>query len=195
MRGKFHSIILFETDVVSGDMIKKEVKVKMGTVQNGIDILDRNQWKNEIIFCDERDLSPILFRKNMSLVEAIENMEVLMVVIGKSIDFKWTPINVQRIKKDDNIKKNVAKLIDKWLIIIDKINQREKVIANKLNRLFYILHEFETKDDIYMKDIIKVTGVSKRTVQRDFQLIKEMLINKDIVFDENNGTYTMYGII
>jgi hypothetical protein len=189
------TIIIIENEPDLHALVLDKIQLKNGISQRFNQVRDDYVWSNELIICDEQDLNTDIFITNKNLVQAIENMEVLMVIIGKSIHFKWTPINVQRVEKDDNIKNNVAKLIDKWLIIIDKINKREKVIANKLNRLFYILNEFETKEEIYMKEIIKATGVSKRTVQRDFQLIKEMLINKDIVFDENNGSYSLHDII
>lgn len=190
-----NAIIILQNDPTLQALILKKIQSKNGIGKQLNEVPGDYVWSNELIICDERDLNADVFKTNTNLVEAIDNMEVLMVIIGKSMRFTWTPINVQRIEQDVKVEGNIVNIINKWLIISEKRNKREKVIANKLNRLFYILHEFEKKEEIYMIDIIKVTGVSKRTIQRDFQLIKEMLINKDIVFDENNGTYTMYNII
>lgn len=190
-----NAIIIIQNDPTLQALILKKIQSKNGIGQQLNEVPGDYVWSNELIICDERDLNADVFKTNTNLVEAIDNMEVLMVIIGKSMRFTLTPINVQRIEQDVKVEGNIVNIINNWLIINEKRNKREKVIANKLNRLFYILNEFEKKEEIYMIDIIKVTGVSKRTIQRDFQLIKEMLINKDIVFDENNGTYTMYNII
>lgn len=190
-----NATIIIQNDPTLQALILKEIQSKNGIGQQLNEVPGDYVWSNELIICDERDLNADVFKTNTNLVEAIDNMEVLMVIIGKSMRFTWTPINVQRIEQDVKVEGNVVHIINKWLIINEKRNKREKVIANKLNRLFYILHEFEKKEEIYMNDIIKATGVSKRTVQRDFQLIKEMLINKDIVFDENDGTYSIHDII
>ena len=81
------------------------------------------------------------------------------------------------------------------MIINEKRNNREKVIANKLNRLMYILRELDVKEELFMEEIIKVTGVSKRTVLRDLKFLREMLIDKEIVFDEYQGSYIMNDLL
>jgi predicted DNA-binding transcriptional regulator YafY len=80
-------------------------------------------------------------------------------------------------------------------VINEKRNNREKVIANKLNRLMYILRELDVKEEVFMEEIIKVTGVSKRTVLRDLKFLREMLIDKEIVFDEYQGSYIMKDLL
>jgi hypothetical protein len=185
------TIVSIQNDPNLQALILKEILSKNGISQQLNQIPGDYVWSNELIICDERDLNTDVFKTNINLVEAIENMEVLMIIIGKSIRFAYKPINVQIIEKNVNVKKDLVQLIDKWMIIQEKRNKREKVLANKLNRLFYILNEFETKDEVFIEDIIKVTGVSKRTVQRDFQFIREMLINKDIELDEFNRSYVL----
>jgi hypothetical protein len=186
-----NTIITIQNDPNLQALILKEIQSKNGISQQLNQVPSDYAWSNELIICDERDLNADVFKTNINLVEAIENMEVLMIIIGKSIRFAYKPINVQIIEKNVNVKKDLVQLIDKWMIIQEKRNKREKVLANKLNRLFYILNEFETKDEVFIEDIIKVTGVSKRTVQRDFQFIREMLINKDIELDEFNRSYVL----
>jgi hypothetical protein len=184
-----------QTDVDLRDLILNVILTKNGNTEDLVPIPINSNWNNEIIVCDEVDLDVNIFRNNLSLVEAIEKMNVLLVIIGDSIRFPFKPINVKILKNNQNLANNISVLLDKWICINEKRNKRERVLAIKLNRLFYILHELETKDEVFMEDIIKVTGVSKRTVQRDFQMIKEMLIHKDIAYDEFNKSYVLNDLI
>jgi hypothetical protein len=184
-----------QTDVDLRDLILNVILTKNGNAQDLVPIPINSNWNNEIIICDEVDLDVNIFRNNLSLVEAIEKMNVLLIIIGDSLRIPFKPINVKVFKKNKDVPKNISVLIDKWICINEKRNKREKVLANKLNRIFYILHELETKEEVFMEDIIKVTGVSKRTVQRDFQFIREMLIDKDIAYDEFNKSYVLNDLI
>jgi hypothetical protein len=188
-------ILSIPSDISLKDLVVKAIKIKKVPVQEVIQIPSNSIWKNQIIICDEQDLDENIFRTNIPLVEAIEKMDALFVIIGNLKGFPRKPINVKVFKKNNDIAKNISVLIDKWICINEKRNKREKVLAIKLNRLFYILHELETKNEIFMEDIIKVTGVSKRTVQRDFQMIREMLIHKNITYDEFNKSYSLYDLI
>jgi hypothetical protein len=189
------ALLSIQKDVDLRDLILNIILTKNGNAQDLVPIPINSNWKNEIIICEEVDLDVNIFRNNLSLVEAIEKMNVLLVIIGDLIRFPFKPINVKILKKNNDVANNISVLIDKWIFINVKRNKREKVIANKLNRLFYILQELETKEEIFMEEIIKVTGVSKRTVQRDFQLIREMLIHKDIEYDEFNKSYVLNDLI
>jgi hypothetical protein len=188
-------ILSIPSDISLKDLVVKAINIKKVPVQEVIQIPSNSIWKNQIILCDEQDLDEHIFRINISLVEAIEKMDALFVIIGDLKRFPFKPINVKVLKKNQDVANNISVLLDKWICINEKRNKREKVLAIKLNRLFYILHELENKDEVFMEDIIKVTGVSKRTVQRDFQLIREMLIHKDIAYDEFNKSYVLNDLI
>ena len=188
-------ILSIPSDISLKDLVVKAINIKKVPVQEVIQIPSNSIWKNQIILCDEQDLDENIFRTNIPLVESIEKMDALFVIIGNLKGFPRKPINVKVLKKNQDVANNISVLLDKWICINEKRNKREKVLAIKLNRLFYILHELETKDEVFMEDIIKVTGVSKRTVQRDFQLIREMLIHKDIAYDEFNKSYVLNDLI
>lgn len=190
-----NAIVIIPKHLGLRNQIINQIKNINGTVQELTQIPLATKWNGELIICHEELLDINIFKTNINLVEAIEKLNVLFLIIGNTIHFKFKPINVKVLKNETKIKKDLDALIGKWLVINEKRNNREKVIANKLNRLMYILRELDVKEEVFMEEIIKVTGVSKRTVLRDLKFLREMLIDKEIVFDEYQGSYIMNDLL
>ena len=190
-----NAIVIIPNHLGLRNQVIHQIKNINGTIQELTQIPVATKWNGELIICHEDLLDVNIFKTNINLVEAIEKLNVLFLIIGNTIQFKFKPINVKVLKNETKIKKDIDALIGKWLIINEKRNNREKVIANKLNRLMYILRELDVKEELFMEDIIKVTGVSKRTVLRDLKFLREMLIDKEIVFDEYQGSYIMNDLL
>ena len=190
-----NAIVIIPNHLGLRNQVIHQIKNINGTIQELTQIPVATKWNGELIICHEDLLDVNIFKTNINLVEAIEKLNVLFLIIGNTIQFKYKPINVKVLKNETKIKKDIDALIGKWLIINEKRNNREKVIANKLNRLMYILRELDVKEELFMEEIIKVTGVSKRTVLRDLKFLREMLIDKEIVFDEYQGSYIMNDLL
>jgi hypothetical protein len=190
-----NAIVIIPNHLGLRNQVIHQIKNINGTIQELTQIPVATKWNGELIICHEDLLDVNIFKTNINLVEAIEKLNVLFLIIGNTIQFKFKPINVKVLKNETKIKKDIDALIGKWLIINEKRNNREKVIANKLNRLMYILRELDVKEELFMEEIIKVTGVSKRTVLRDLKFLREMLIDKEIVFDEYQGSYIMNDLL
>lgn len=190
-----NTIVIIPKHLGLRNHVINQIKNINGTVQELTQIPVAIKWNGELIICHEELLDINIFKTNINLVEAIEKLNVLFLIIGNTIQFKFKPINVKELKNETKIKKDLDALIVKWLVINEKRNNREKVIANKLNRLMYILRELDVKEEVFMEEIIKVTGVSKRTVLRDLKFLREMLIDKEIAFDEYQGSYIMKDLL
>ncbi len=168
----------------------KACKGKMSNV-NSASLLKNES--NSIVFVEEQLIDETIFRDEQ-LYDRIENLEVFFVIIGTARKFIPQPLNVKRIFNPISGKKQIVSLLEIYKDFQQKLNQRDKALTKKLNRLFYIYHQLYEKESIKMTEILRLTKVSRRTIYRDFQTLREVLVTQTIKYDENEQMYYMEDI-
>jgi hypothetical protein len=152
----------------------------------------RNQI-NTIVFVEEHLLDATFFRDEQ-LFDRIENLDVFFILIGTTKKFIPQPLNIKRIFDPISGKKQIISILEMYKDFQQKLNQRDKALTKKLNRLFYIYHQLYEKESIKMTEILRLTKVSRRTIYRDFQTLREVLVTQTIKYDENEQMYYMEDI-
>jgi hypothetical protein len=137
-----------------------------------------------IVFVEEHLLDENFFQTG-DLFERIEDLEVSWVTVGNKKKFIPQPLAVKRINSNlSNDSSGLNSLLESYIEIHNKFTQREKVLSKKLNRLFFLYHQLYEKESLEMSDILRLTNVSKRTIFRDFQLLREVLMTQTICLDD-----------
>jgi hypothetical protein len=142
-----------------------------------------------LAFIDEEYIDDYFF--NGGLLDKLENLTIMIVVIGFQKKLRGIPPQVHCIHRSVFGKKNILQAIEVWQRYRQNLNKREQALAIKLNRLFYIYHVLYEGEYLFMEDILKMTRVSKRTIMRDIKTLRDVLVTKEIVFDESKGAYFM----
>lgn len=133
-----------------------------------------------IVFVEEHLLDEKLF-SDKDLFNRIENLEVVWVIVGNTKKFKTQPLAIKRIKGTiSNYSEGLNSLLESYIEIHNKFTKREKALSKKLNRLFFLYHLLYEKEYMEMPDILRLTNVSKRTIFRDFQLLREILLTQTV---------------
>lgn len=192
VKPSFFSVLLVENQN-NLHSLTEAIKACKGKMQilGSVSLL-KNQT-NSIVFVEEQLLDEMIFRDEQ-LYDRIENLEVFFVIIGTTRKFIPQPLNVKRIFNPISGKKQIVSMLEIYKDFQQKLNQRDKALKKKLNRLFYIYHQLYEKESIKMNEILRLTKVSKRTIFRDFQTIREVLVTQTIKYDENEQMYYLEDI-
>jgi hypothetical protein len=146
-----------------------------------------------IIFVDEENIDEHFFNDE-TLLEKLEKLNLFIVIVGTTKKLKRIPPQVQFISKPIISKKQVLVIIDIWQRYRQNLNKREQALTVKLNRLFFIYHKLFEGEYLYIDDIIKMASVTKRTILRDLKILRDVLVTKEITFDEEKRAYIMEDI-
>lgn len=174
-------------------ILKRAIKNQNGKFEL-IDSIDSLKNRSDILLIVEEDLLPEALFSDNELSIKIEDLEIFVLIIGTKRKFKYQPTLVKQIEDPLNTDSQIVTILDVFQIYSEKLNTREKALNKKLGRLFYIYQRLFEKETITSKEIQALTHVSKRTIQRDFQILREVLVTKTIVYDENEKSYSIQDI-
>jgi len=146
-----------------------------------------------IIFVDEENIDEHFF-SDETLLDKLEKLQLFIVIVGTTKKLRRVPPQVQFISKPIISKKQVLVIIEIWQRYRQNLNKREQALTVKLNRLFFIYHKLFEGEYLYIDDIMKMASVTKRTILRDLKILRDVLVTKEITFDEEKRAYIMEDI-
>ena len=152
-----------------------------------------SSFSDTIVFVDENNIDDRFFDDDL-LLDKLEKLDLFLVIVGTKTKLKRIPPQVNFLETPIIDAKKVSDLIDKWQHYRKNLNLREQALTVKLNRLFFIYHKLFEGEYLYIDEVIKMTSVTKRTILRDLKTIKDVLITKQITFDEQKKAYIMEDI-
>lgn len=143
------------------------------------------------LFVDENLIELDFFSRNKAICDKIEKLEWVLILIGHKKKFKPLPYLAKRIKSTIKDLRELEIALD----ILEKTRNnplsRETTFNKKMNRLFYIYYCLTDRDSVTYEEIAFVSGVSKRTFQRDIKTLKEVLATQNIICNEYEKKYTI----
>ena len=128
------------------------------------------------------------------MLDKLEKLQMFIVIVGTTKKLRRVPPQVQFISKPIISKKQVLVIIEIWQRYRQNLNKREQALTVKLNRLFFIYHKLFEGEYLYIDDIMKMASVTKRTILRDLKILRDVLVTKEITFDEEKRAYIMEDI-
>jgi hypothetical protein len=146
-----------------------------------------------IIFVDEENIDEHFF-SDETLLDKLEKLQLFIVIVGTTKKLRRVPPQVQFISKPIISKKQVLVIIEIWQRYRQNLNKREQALTVKLNRLFFIYHKLFEGEYLYIDDVMKMASVTKRTILRDLKILRDVLVTKEITFDEEKRAYIMEDI-
>jgi hypothetical protein len=146
-----------------------------------------------IIFVDEENIGEHFFNDE-TLLDKLEKLKLFIVIVGTTKKLRRVPPQVQFISKPIISKKQVLVIIEIWQRYRQNLNKREQALTVKLNRLFFIYHKLFEGEYLYIDDVMKLASVTKRTILRDLKTLRDVLVTKEITFDEEKRAYIMEDI-
>jgi len=147
--------------------------------------------KELVLFIEEGILDYDFFHKNEIICKKINSLQWIVFLIGNTKKFKPLPYLIKRTRKVLRNQDAINRAID--LLVSAKLtpNSRENLFHKKMNRLFYIYYCLTDRDSVTYEEIAYVSGISKRTFQRDIEVLKEILITQKINYNEFEKCYTI----
>jgi hypothetical protein len=147
--------------------------------------------KELVLFIEEDLLEKDFFSKNKAICEKIEKRDWIVILFGHKKKFKPLPYLVKRTRNIIRDPKELNIALDQLEKARLTPNSRENIFNKKMNRLFYIYYCMTDRDSVTFEEIEFVSGISKRTFQRDIQTLKEVLITQKINYNEYEKCYTI----
>lgn len=148
--------------------------------------------KNEVVlFIDEELIEKDFFSKQKAINEKIKKLEWIVIILGNRKKFKPLPYLVKRTRNIIRDPKMVNIALDQLEKAKLTPNSRKNILNKKLNRLFYIYYCLSDRDSVTYEEIAFVSGVSRRTFQRDIQTLKEVLVLQTINYNDFEKCYTI----
>ena len=142
-----------------------------------------------LVFIDEENVEDYFF--NETMLDKLEKLKMMVVIIGGQKKMRGIPPQVHCIHQSVFGKKQIMQAIEVWQRYRQNLNKREQALAVKLNRLFYIYHALYESEYLFLEDVMKMASVSKRTIMRDIKTLRDILVTKEIVYDECKKAYIM----
>jgi len=174
-------------------LITEVVHTSMSHLNTLVSKTDLTNLSDYLIFIDEDYIDEHFFDDEV-LLDKLEKLDLFIVVVGTNKKLKRVPPQVQFISKQIVSKKQILVIIDIWQRYRQNLNKREQALTVKLNRLFFIYHKLFEGEYLYIDDIMKMASVSKRTILRDLKILRNVLVTKEITFDEEKRAYIMEDI-
>ena len=185
--------VLWKSEDFNFSLIESAIKYKKGKLINVIDKTQLINLSDTLIFIDE-DLIDDIFFDDEILLDKLEKLNLYLVIVGLQKKLRRVPPQVHFISKLNTDEKEISAVIDIWQHYRQNLNKREQALTVKLNRLFYIYHVLFEGEYLFLEDIMKMASVSKRTILRDLKTLREVLVTKQITFDEEKKAYLMEDI-
>ena len=176
-----------ESDKVTLTKIIKGLKFHPIVFENMDNDVDVSKTRCFIIFARGYLVPSQFFVERREILNQVNAGELKFVFLDDDVIRLHTPPNSIRlfIANKDEIKEVIKKQAKE----AGKFNKRRIAMKKQVGRLFYIYTQLNDKGCFSMKEIIDLSGISKRTFHRDIELINKILINRTVALDYT-GNYS-----
>lgn len=147
--------------------------------------------KELVLFIEEDLLEKDFFSKQKAICEKIKKLEWIVILLGHRKKFKPLPYLIKRTRNIIRDPKMVNIALDQLERAKLTPNSRKNVLNKKMNRLFYIYYCLSDRDSVTYEEIAFVSGISRRTFQRDINTLKSVLVMQEIHYNDYEKCYTI----
>ncbi len=140
-----------------------------------------------LIFARINKIPTYYFSGHAVLTKRLKNEMVKLVLLD---NVKPANLYMELNKVDIESQVDIEQEIKKQAVVADKFNLRMIQLQDKLHRIFYIYRQL-LEGKVILDEILEEANISRRTLTRDIKIIREVCMDKNIYFDEDDHSYNM----